>query len=422
MSLTSKIHPVNSWKLWFRDHPYWHKVLFTFTILTCMVFPTANRVDASTQTDQAGINNFTWAPLSADAPMLFNYMGDRSLRLDSNNFPHIAFGGDQLYYAYFDGSNWNFETVDPSDGVGLFASLALDSLNQPHISYYDSIHGALKYAYYDGANWIISTLDQYALTAEGNTTNSDMTPGITDRYVGEREWRSFPSGLPGDVNDPADILPISDLIGYGLYNSIAVDKSGNIHISYYDSANGNLKYAHTLLGSWISQTVDFTGDVGSYSSLAVNTAGYPQISYYDKTNGNLKFASFNGSNWVIQSLDITGDTGQYTSIALGQNQRPAISYYDQTNEHLRYTYFNGTSWVTPQTVDADAHVGQYTSLAMTSDFQPRISYFDADEANLRVCHLDGYLLAAPGCRQYRLPRIEHFACPGYIQQTPHIFL
>src|SRR4030042_3712719 len=402
MAFPSKIHQLYKSKLWVNAHSIYFRFLFSLIILIAMVYPATNSVAAATLSDQSVNENFAWTPQSVDTPMLFNYMGDRSLRMDTANHPHIAFGGDHLYYAYHDGLNWNFETVDPSDGVGLFASLALDSSKQPHISHYETIQGALKYAYYDGADWVITTLDKYALSAEDDINTPDTVLGTSNRYVGERQWRSFPTGLPGDSIDPNAISPISDLIGYGLYNSIAIDAAGNLHISYYDSVNGNIKYAHTPNGSWSISTVDFNGDVGSYSSLAVNSSGFPQISYYDKTNGNLKYASFNGTTWILQNLDTSGDTGLFTSIALGQNQRPAISYYDNTNEYLRYGYYNGSNW-TYQTVDPDAKVGQYTSLAMTIGHQPRISYFDGDEANLRYASwMGGYW------------KIETISSNGYI--------
>ncbi len=290
MTLSSKTHPLHLLNIGMISHSSWTRILFGVIILVGMFFSASNQGDAAIQADQSITNAFLWKFRNVDDPMLFNYMGDRSLRLDSSNNPHIAFGGDHLYYASYDGSNWTFETVDPSDGVGLFTSLALDSQNKPHITYYDTIHGALKYAFYDGAGWNIITLDGYALSGEENPTNLDASPDTSSRYVGDREWRSFPSGLPGEGISPDAISPITDLTGYGLYSSIAIDAAGNIHISYYDSVNGNLKYAHTLLDSWIIQTIDFTGDVGLYSSLAVNSSGFGQISYYDKTNGNLKFA------------------------------------------------------------------------------------------------------------------------------------
>jgi hypothetical protein len=35
-----------------------------------------------------------------------------SFALDSSDRPHIAYGGDHLYYAYFDGTQWQYEVVD----------------------------------------------------------------------------------------------------------------------------------------------------------------------------------------------------------------------------------------------------------------------------------------------------------------------
>jgi len=50
-----------------------------------------------------------------------------------------------LKYAYYDG-DWHNETVDSTGIVGHYTSIALDSSNSPHISYYDNAKVALKYA------------------------------------------------------------------------------------------------------------------------------------------------------------------------------------------------------------------------------------------------------------------------------------
>jgi hypothetical protein len=69
-----------------------------------------------------------------DCPRYFSSMTRRSLRLDDDGHPHIAYGGDGLYYAWYDGAEWQHETVDSSPRVGLYTSLALDAAGYPHKS------------------------------------------------------------------------------------------------------------------------------------------------------------------------------------------------------------------------------------------------------------------------------------------------
>jgi hypothetical protein len=70
----------------------------------------------------------------------------RAIAIDTNGHPHIVYGGNNLYYAYHDGSKWHIVTVDPSSGVGGYASIAMDKSGKVHIGYYDSTNKNLKYA------------------------------------------------------------------------------------------------------------------------------------------------------------------------------------------------------------------------------------------------------------------------------------
>lgn len=45
---------------------------------------------------------------------------------------------------------WDISIVDSAGVVGRWTSLALDSLDYPHISYTDCDNGDLKYSYFDG--------------------------------------------------------------------------------------------------------------------------------------------------------------------------------------------------------------------------------------------------------------------------------
>jgi len=94
-----------------------------------------------------------------------------SLGVDSTDVAHISYyrcimkiddadnpycdpaGGDLMYArgiydAVLEDWLWEISTVDSEGDVGLFTSLAIDSLDLPHISYYDKTLGELKYASY----------------------------------------------------------------------------------------------------------------------------------------------------------------------------------------------------------------------------------------------------------------------------------
>ena len=158
-----------------------------------------------------------------------------------------------------------------------------------------------------------------------------------------------------------------------MQSSLALDSSDNPCISYthgslYEYQNRTLKYAQWTGTSWNIETVDSGGDVGLSPSLALDSSGNPHISYTDYTNKNLKYARWSGSAWSIEVVDAMGDTVGLTSIALDSEDRPHISYYDATNKNLKYAttsdeYFSTVN-VTPFDSDSD---GQNDAVTVQMD-------------------------------------------------------
>ncbi len=272
-----------------------------------------------------------WTVRAVDAPKYFADMTDRSLALDGNARPHIAYGGDRLYYAYYDGSTWHRETVDTSPGVGSHAAIAVTGTTAitVHISYYDAVNGDLKYARRDaGGQWTVQTVDDN-----------------------------------GDV---------------GQYTSIALDQQGRPHISYYDVTNKNLKYAYWDGSQWHTETAHSDNDVGMYSSIAIDSDGDPHICYYDSWNGALYY-TYKVLSWNPEIVEqpFPNAAGAYCSLALDSNDKPHISYrYEGDFDYdVRYAYYdsNAGDWIT-DTVAATVEFKTWTSIALDAADNPHISF------------------------------------------------
>jgi len=73
-----------------------------------------------------------------------------SIEMDENDWPHCSHANSQgLRYSWWNGSDWESETVDPIGGNCEYTSLELDSHDLPHICYFDAGTDELKYASYD---------------------------------------------------------------------------------------------------------------------------------------------------------------------------------------------------------------------------------------------------------------------------------
>jgi hypothetical protein len=316
----------------------------------------ATNIDIKYATDKTG----SWVTISIDTSG--NVGSSTSIAIDSNDAVHISYydaTNTGLKYATCSSgctttSNWNIVSVDTTGNVGWWTSIAINSNNAVHISYYDSTNDDLKYA---------------TCASSCSSTSS---------------WSKVTIDSNGDV---------------GKYSSVAIDSNDAVHISYRDSTNNDLKYAMcssscSSASSWTNSTIDSVGNVGSRTSIAIDSNDAVHIAYHDITNGDLKYATDQSGSWDNTTVDSVGTVGQYTSIAIDSSDVVHISYYDATNKDLKYATNMQSSIVSGvggviKFIDRDAQVGRYSSIAVDSSGDVHISYYGATNGDLKYATLEG---------------------------------
>jgi hypothetical protein len=274
----------------------------------------------------------TWTSEVVVGEKIFWRFHPRAIAVDSSNNPHIAYGDKKLYHAYYDGSSWHYEVVDSSAGVGQYASIALDSSDKVHISYWDSTNNDLKYATNASGAWVPETLDS--------------------------------SGDKGETT------------------SIAIDSSNYVHISYYDAGNHDLKYATNASGAWVPEIIDSAGYVGKYSCITLDSSDYVHISYYDGSNADLKYATNAFGLWVSDTVEVRENygvgVGEHTCIAVDSLNRVHITYnqYDELSGWRSAHYIRGVydDWPFEHTKVLGSALGGsiWSSIVLDAEDDPHI--------------------------------------------------
>lgn len=303
------------------------------------------------------------------------------------NDPRIVYyyaNGKDLKYATCDtdcdqSGNWTTITVDSSGDVGQFTSLAM-SENKPRVAYYDEGNKDLKYAFCDSSctnpsNWTTVTIDssndvgQYTSLALDNDkprityfdeSSKNLKFATCDSNCGSAgNWTTITIDSSGDV---------------GKFSSLAITDS-KPRVVYNREDTKVLKYAYCdsscdQAGNWSSIVVDSSGDVGQHTSLALDDNGNPRVTYIDTSDKDLKFSTCdatcsNPSNWTSITVDSADDVGQYTSLTLDDG-KPRLAYYEEGAKDLKYALCDAScdqagNWTTIM-IDSSGDVGTYTSV------------------------------------------------------------
>ncbi|HNT97725.1 MAG TPA: YARHG domain-containing protein [Elusimicrobiales bacterium] len=227
--------------------------------------------------------------------------------------------------------------VDGYSGMCGHISLAIDSYNRSHLSFYDEERKALVYGYLKGKPWE------------------------------KKEWVLRDIDAKGDA---------------GTFNVLKVDHLDRAHIVYYDAVRKRAKYA--LIGGGEVNVEELPSIVSSGSSLsmAVDAAGSPHVSYYD-SDAKLWYSRKTGGSWRTTLVSAAGPGGgEYSALTLSTSSAASIVYYDAQKKSLLLAVMKNGVFET-QTVDPSVAAPKGIDLAVDGGGTPHIAYCVPSETEIR---------------------------------------
>lgn len=301
--------------------------------------------------------------------------------------------------------NWQVVGVDTVGGVGEHTSLAMDGSQRLHVAYYDFTNGNLKYATCAAdcatvGNWQTVTADGDPFahaglyTAIAVTENGRIHVSYFDGTNNGLKYATCAANCTTAANWTSGIVSGAGDIGQS--TSIVAEASGLVNIAYFD-ANRDLKYAScatscTVGANWQIATVDTTNTLSEDISMTVDGAGRRHIGYYDSYNGDFRYATCAtncqvGANWQTVAADVPGNVGWFTSLAVDRNGRVHASYFKGDQSDLKYATCAvactvATNWRSA-IVDAAGEVGMSTSIAVEESGRINIAHYDSGNTNLK---------------------------------------
>jgi hypothetical protein len=278
-----------------------------------------------------------------------------SLVADSQGFPHLTYNSPVrrgVRYAYWDGKQWHIQLIDPV-ATQFTTSIQLDASGNPRIAYFESTHtnkgnGAkLKYAYFDGTSWFTRTVALRPRQGVYNSLAIDPS-GQTHIAFAESSHVEYATydGSQWQYEEIDSTTGTDASAGLGL--TLALDATGVPQLAYFDPGKKTLKYASKKSGVWKTEVVEQLSGTPKFpdgASIRLDSGGQPHIAYYDSGSGVLKYAVRQDEKWTIEIVDQKGNVGMSPSLSFDPTGKPYIAYYDSTNKQLRMAIQNAEASV-----------------------------------------------------------------------------
>jgi len=305
-------------------------------------------------------------------------IGYSSMVLDSNDKPHITYGGkiggDKVKYAYSSGSSWDNENVDNYRGIsaipkGNYFSIDVDTNNRAHIAYF--YLSEVRYAYNSGSEWIIETVGEQIYKSNNFISlalDTNNVPHLCYYDYSEDFMIKYATKKSGSWE--VEIVESGD--GIGMYPSIDIDKNNNPHLTYTNYKEKIVKYAYWTGLDWEIEDIEPSTSVYC-TTVKLDSSDTVHIVFREGNNG-LKYATKETSgSWNIETVDSSESDYSFNSLDFDSSDTPYIAYCKYDGTGAKYAYKQGSSWIT-QTVEEELEDIKTVSLQIDSNDMPHICY------------------------------------------------
>jgi len=304
-----------------------------------------------------------------------------SMALDSLGLAHIAHtdGNNNFLLTVQDGlGSWSTTTV-ATGGNKQDLSIAVDSSNVEHISYFDQTSYPdynLRYATTILSSWTVTVVDPRTSAGYRPSISLDSgeKPHITYYYNSVGLFAA--TNAPGSWTTTTIDASVSNA---GQQSTSKMDSANKLHVAY--TISSTIMYATDITGSWATTTVDASANNNASPLIAVDSSQKAHIVYSQQF--------YDGVAWVYRMVYSTNASGSWSApevIASSTSAQvaPLSMVRDSSNKlHIVYRDYSGANYAlmyatnssgTWQTYVIDPVYVTYGSIAVDSSNKPRIAY------------------------------------------------
>jgi len=308
-----------------------------------------------------------------------------AIAFDHNTYSTFAYYDDRygnLKLAKQDSVGWTQHIVDGYEQVGQ-PTLFLDTLNQPHLIYYEPASDALVHAYVKDAALVREVVDSRAAI---ETRVKGTVDGRGDMHIvyddgsgkhftyakrGAQGWKNEPQTTTDVLNAPA---------------SIVVDPNNRPHLTYIDVSNrlyGKLRHAVQDAQGFQTRTVTegyLDGPWSTFSGLQIAFQQYGSLMYTFSNDQDVK--TLEVDRFDIDDMGKGYATGLYPALALDAQRNPHITYFSLMDRTLRHAQRDSAGAFVFADVATDVDVSWSSALSVARNGELRLAFYDSTKKQL----------------------------------------